>query len=125
MPAGGAVLYLWAAGTACVQQLSARLPFMLLAALPLALTTPTHRLPPYALSHPSSLPSLLCPLCCPQVGPRMELEIVKVEEGLCEGQVLFHKYQQRSAAEAAAQQGEWEEKAALREERRKQQVRAL
>jgi ribosome biogenesis protein SSF1/2 len=53
----------------------------------------------------------------------MELEIVKVEEGLCEGQVLFHKYQQRSAAEAAAQQGEWEEKAALREERRKQQVR--
>ena len=57
-----------------------------------------------------------------QVGPRLELEIVKVEEGLCDGRVLFHKYQQRSAAQAAEQQQDWDERAAVREERRKQQV---
>jgi hypothetical protein len=56
------------------------------------------------------------------VGPRLELEIVKVEEGLCDGRVLFHKYQQRSAAQAAEQQQDWDERAAVREERRKQQV---
>ncbi len=58
----------------------------------------------------------------PQVGPRLELEVVKVEEGLSEGRVLFHKYQQRSAQEQAAQQAEWDAKEALREQRRKQQV---
>lgn len=57
-----------------------------------------------------------------QVGPRLELEIVKVEEGLCDGRVLFHKYQQRSATEKALQQAEWDEKAALRDQRRRQQV---
>ena len=46
------------------------------------------------------------------MGPRLELEVVKVEEGLCDGRVLFHKYQQRSAEEARAQQAEWDEKAA-------------
>ncbi|KAL4451376.1 hypothetical protein ABPG77_009448 [Micractinium sp. CCAP 211/92] len=56
-----------------------------------------------------------------EVGPRLELEVVKVEEGLCEGRVLFHKYQQRSAQEQAAQQAEWDAKEALREQRRKQQ----
>ncbi|KAL4420706.1 hypothetical protein ABPG75_010362 [Micractinium tetrahymenae] len=56
-----------------------------------------------------------------EVGPRLELEVVKVEEGLCDGRVLFHKYQQRSEAEAAAQQAEWDAKEALREQRRKQQ----
>ncbi|EFN50837.1 hypothetical protein CHLNCDRAFT_10262, partial [Chlorella variabilis] len=45
-----------------------------------------------------------------EVGPRLELEIVKVEEGLCDGRVLFHKYQQRSATEKALQQAEWDEK---------------
>ena len=39
-----------------------------------------------------------------QVGPRLELEIVKVEEGLCDGRVLFHRYIQRSGEEVAAQE---------------------
>ncbi|KAI7836036.1 hypothetical protein COHA_010067 [Chlorella ohadii] len=55
------------------------------------------------------------------VGPRLELEIVKVEEGLCDGRVLFHKYQQRSQEEAAAQQADFDAKEALREKRRKEQ----
>ena len=58
-----------------------------------------------------------------QVGPRLELEIVKVEEGLCDGHVLFHKYEQRTSEEQLAQQKEWDDKAALREQRRRQQVR--
>lgn len=45
-----------------------------------------------------------------------------MEEGLCEGRVLFHKYQQRSQQEQAEQQADWDAKAALREQRRKQQV---
>jgi hypothetical protein len=57
------------------------------------------------------------------VGPRLELEVVKVEEGLCDGRVLFHKYEQRSAEEAQAQQREWDSKEQLREQRRKQQAR--
>jgi ribosome biogenesis protein SSF1/2 len=39
-----------------------------------------------------------------EVGPRLELEIVKVEEGLCDGRVLFHRYVQRSPEEAAEQE---------------------
>ncbi|PRW21095.1 Peter Pan [Chlorella sorokiniana] len=56
-----------------------------------------------------------------EVGPRLELEIVKVEEGLCDGRVLFHKYQQRSKEEADAQQADFDAKEALREKRRKEQ----
>lgn len=48
--------------------------------------------------------------------------MVKVEEGLCDGQVLYHKYVQRSKAEAAAQQSEVEAARALKEQRRRQQV---
>jgi hypothetical protein len=59
---------------------------------------------------------------CLQVGPRLELEVVKVEEGLCDGRVLFHKYEQRSAQAVAEQQAEWEAKEDLRQQRRQQQV---
>jgi ribosome biogenesis protein SSF1/2 len=34
----------------------------------------------------------------------MELEIVKVEEGLCDGRVLFHAHVQKSDADRAALQ---------------------
>lgn len=26
------------------------------------------------------------------MGPRLTLELVKIEEGVCDGEVLFHKY---------------------------------
>lgn len=79
--------------------------------------------PPHPRLTSAHPPTHLFPCCHCQVGPRLELEIVKVEEGLCDGRVLFHKYQQRSKAEADAQQQEWDEREALRAERRQQQVR--
>ncbi len=36
-----------------------------------------------------------------QVGPRLELELVKVEEGLCEGRVLYHAHVAKTVEEAA------------------------
>lgn len=57
-----------------------------------------------------------------EVGPRLELEIIKVEEGLAEGKVLYHKYVSKSGAEAAAQQAEHDEREQLRAQRRRQQV---
>ncbi|EIE18463.1 Brix-domain-containing protein, partial [Coccomyxa subellipsoidea C-169] len=57
-----------------------------------------------------------------EIGPRMELEVVKVEEGMCTGRVLYHSYVHRSAAEAAVQQQEIDEREKLRADRRRQQV---
>lgn len=60
-----------------------------------------------------------------QIGPRMELEVVKVEEGLCDGKVLFHSFVQKTAGEAAQQRHHLSEKDAeeqLRAKRRHQQV---
>ncbi|KAK9840668.1 hypothetical protein WJX81_008651 [Elliptochloris bilobata] len=57
-----------------------------------------------------------------EIGPRMQLEVVKVEEGLCAGRVLFHSLIVRSAAETAAQQAEIEERQRLKAERRQQQA---
>lgn len=56
-----------------------------------------------------------------QVGPRLELEIVKIQEGLGTGQVLYHKYEERSSAQAAEQQDAVEEACRLRAERRRLQ----
>ena len=52
----------------------------------------------------------------------MELEVVKVEEGLCDGRVLFHSLINRTAAAAAAQQAEIDERQRLKAERRREQV---
>jgi ribosome biogenesis protein SSF1/2 len=56
-----------------------------------------------------------------EVGPRLELEIIKVEEGLCGGKVLYHRYVKKTAAEAAAQETEAETKKREKEKRRKEQ----
>ncbi len=57
-----------------------------------------------------------------QIGPRLELEVVKVEEGLCDGKVLFHNCVKKSAGEASQQQSEKEIERELKEKRRKQQA---
>lgn len=31
-----------------------------------------------------------------EIGPRMRLELVKIEEGMCDGQVLYHRYVQKT-----------------------------
>ncbi|KAL3136348.1 hypothetical protein ABBQ38_005610 [Trebouxia sp. C0009 RCD-2024] len=56
-----------------------------------------------------------------EVGPRLELEVVKVEEGLCDGKVLFHSYVKKSAGQASEQQSEKELERVVKEKRRKQQ----
>ena len=56
-----------------------------------------------------------------EIGPRMELEILKIEEGLCDGKVLYHAYESRTAEEVSAKDSEIEEKKRLKEERRRVQ----
>lgn len=60
-----------------------------------------------------------------QIGPRMELEIVKAEEGLCGGQVLYHQHIHKPAAEVAQKTRDIKDREELRVKRRKQQVTML
>eukprot|EP00877_Chromochloris_zofingiensis_P011512 jgi/Chrzof1/6614/Cz19g02210.t1 len=56
-----------------------------------------------------------------EIGPRLELEVVKVEEGLCDGAVLYHAHVHKSEQEASAQQRQVDEQAKLKAQRRRQQ----
>ena len=47
---------------------------------------------------------------------------MKVEEGLCDGKVLYHSLVKKTAGEASEQQDEKEQARQLKEKRRKQQV---
>lgn len=58
---------------------------------------------------------------CLQIGPRLELQIVKIHEGLASGRVLFHRFDKRSVEDAAAQQEDAEVREQLRAERRREQ----
>jgi len=50
---------------------------------------------------------------------------VKVEEGMCDGRVLFHAHVEKSDAERAALQERKETAVQLKDARRKQQVRHM
>jgi len=52
----------------------------------------------------------------------MELEIVKAEEGMCTGEVLYHQHINKSKAEVAEKSKEIQDREELREKRRRQQV---
>jgi hypothetical protein len=56
-----------------------------------------------------------------QIGPRLELQLFKVQEGLAEGRVLYHSLETRSPEEVAAQQVAVDGAAQLKAERRRQQ----
>ena len=56
-----------------------------------------------------------------ELGPRMTLEIFKVERGVGEGDVLYHKFQSKTPAEAAALKKRIEKDKLLKEQRRKVQ----
>ncbi|KAK9835617.1 hypothetical protein WJX74_004263 [Apatococcus lobatus] len=56
-----------------------------------------------------------------EIGPRMELEVVKIEEGLCSGKVLHHAFVEKSAEAVNKQQTEVEQQRKLKEERRRHQ----
>ena len=52
----------------------------------------------------------------------MELEIVKAEEGLCGGRVLYHQHVHKSAAEVDKQTRTIQSQQELKEKRKRQQV---
>jgi hypothetical protein len=56
-----------------------------------------------------------------QVGPRLDLELVKVQDGLASGSVLYHRYEQRSAGDVAAQEVARADAERLRAARRQEQ----
>ncbi|KAK5937140.1 rRNA-binding ribosome biosynthesis protein [Knufia obscura] len=56
-----------------------------------------------------------------ELGPRMRLRLVKVEEGLSEGRVMWNEFITKSKTEEKELDQKWSEKRKLREERRQQQ----
>lgn len=56
-----------------------------------------------------------------EVGPRINMSLLKVEEGLCAGKTLFHSIEQKSSKEAQQLDEKHRQKDAERAKRRKQQ----
>ena len=56
-----------------------------------------------------------------EIGPRMELELVKVEEGMCEGRVLYHAYVNKTEEEVLALERKKVDAEALRKKRKEEQ----
>ncbi|XP_003705406.1 brix domain-containing protein peter pan [Megachile rotundata] len=56
-----------------------------------------------------------------EIGPRLTLELIKVEDGLLDGEVLYHKYVQKSEEEKLLIMKKREEKKKLKEKRKKVQ----
>jgi ribosome biogenesis protein SSF1/2 len=56
-----------------------------------------------------------------EIGPRMTLELVKIEDGLCDGEVLFHNHVSKTAAEVSELRKRNTDKKRLKEERKRQQ----
>lgn len=56
-----------------------------------------------------------------ELGPRMKLRLTKVEEGLCEGRIMWNEFITKSKAEEQSLDQRWGEKRKLKEERRQQQ----
>lgn len=57
-----------------------------------------------------------------EYGPRMTLQLIKVEAGIMEGEVLFHEYVQKTEEEKELIRKRLEEKKKLKEKRRKEQM---
>lgn len=55
----------------------------------------------------------------------MDLELVKIEQGVCDGIVLYHKHVAKSLEEVAETQRIREKKAMLKAMRKKEQVRKI
>ena len=56
-----------------------------------------------------------------EVGPRLILKLVKIEEGICSGKVLHHNYVKKTSAEIKALEKKHAQRMKLKEERRKEQ----
>ncbi len=56
-----------------------------------------------------------------ELGPRMRLRLIKVEEGLCQGQVMWHELIHKSKEEIKELQNKWDKRNKEKAERRKKQ----
>jgi ribosome biogenesis protein SSF1/2 len=56
-----------------------------------------------------------------ELGPRLKLRLIKVEEGLCDGKVMWHDYIHKSEEEMKKLDKNWAKKMKQKEERKKQQ----
>ncbi|QLG70458.1 hypothetical protein HG535_0A03980 [Zygotorulaspora mrakii] len=56
-----------------------------------------------------------------ELGPRLKLKLVKIEEGICSGRVLHHEYVKKTSAEIKALEKRHAEKMRVKEQRRKEQ----
>lgn len=56
-----------------------------------------------------------------ELGPRMKLRLIKVEEGLCEGKVMWHDYITKSAEDEKIMEKNWDQRRKEKEQRKKQQ----
>lgn len=56
-----------------------------------------------------------------ELGPRLTLKLVKIEEGICSGRVLHHEYVKKTSAEIKALEKKHAEKMRVKEQRKKEQ----
>ena len=56
-----------------------------------------------------------------ELGPRMRLRMTKVEEGLCNGKIMWHEYLHKTKEEVKKLDKVWEERRAEKERRKKEQ----
>ena len=56
-----------------------------------------------------------------ELGPRMKLRLVKVEEGLCQGKVLWHEFVSKTKEEEKEMDKVWEQRRKEKEERKRVQ----
>jgi ribosome biogenesis protein SSF1/2 len=54
-----------------------------------------------------------------ELGPRMRLRLVKVEDGVCGGKIMWHDFVQKSKAEEKEMERKWEERRKAKEERKR------
>ena len=56
-----------------------------------------------------------------ELGPRLKLKLVKIEEGVCRGNVVYHSYVKKSKKEIKEQMDEIKKKRDLKNERKRVQ----
>jgi ribosome biogenesis protein SSF1/2 len=54
-----------------------------------------------------------------ELGPRLKLKLIKIEEGVCRGNVVYHSYVKLSKGEIKAQMDELKKKRDLKSERKR------
>ncbi|XP_078285621.1 LOW QUALITY PROTEIN: suppressor of SWI4 1 homolog [Rhinoraja longicauda] len=60
-----------------------------------------------------------------EIGPRITLELVKIEEGMCNGQVMYHTFVKKTAEELQEELEHKEKQLELKDERRKKQEKDI